>query len=169
MDSNPAGSLWNFPGNNTEVGCHFLLQGIFPNPRDWTHISSVSCTDRWVLYHWASWEATHGHISRENHSSKRWTLMFIAALSMIAMIWKLPKCPSTEKWIKMWCIYIYNEIYSVIKKLNNVICSNMDGCRDYYIKWNKSKTNILWYRLYVESKTNDTNELIYKAEPDSQT
>ena len=21
---------WNFPGKNTEVGCHFLLQGIFP-------------------------------------------------------------------------------------------------------------------------------------------
>ena len=28
---------WNFPGKNCEVGCHFLLQGIFPtqgsNPR----------------------------------------------------------------------------------------------------------------------------------------
>ena len=24
---------WNFPGKNTEAGCHFLLQGIFP-PRD---------------------------------------------------------------------------------------------------------------------------------------
>ena len=23
-------SLWNFPGKNTEVGCHALLQGIFP-------------------------------------------------------------------------------------------------------------------------------------------
>ena len=21
---------WNFPGKNTGVGCHFLLQGIFP-------------------------------------------------------------------------------------------------------------------------------------------
>ena len=21
---------WNFPGKNTRVGCHFLLQGIFP-------------------------------------------------------------------------------------------------------------------------------------------
>ena len=24
--------LWNFPGKNTGVGCHFLLQGIFPHP-----------------------------------------------------------------------------------------------------------------------------------------
>ena len=23
-------SPWDFPGKNTEVGCHFLLQGIFP-------------------------------------------------------------------------------------------------------------------------------------------
>ena len=23
-------SLWNFSGKNTEMGCHFLLQGIFP-------------------------------------------------------------------------------------------------------------------------------------------
>ena len=31
------------------------------------------------------------------------------------------------------------------------------------------KTNIIWYHLYVESKKNDTNELIYKTELDSQT
>ena len=24
-------SPWNFPGKSTGVGCHFLLQGIFPN------------------------------------------------------------------------------------------------------------------------------------------
>ena len=22
--------MWNFPGENTGMGCHFLLQGIFP-------------------------------------------------------------------------------------------------------------------------------------------
>ena len=30
------------------------------------------------------------------------TLMFIAALFTIAKIWKQPKCPSTDEWIKMW-------------------------------------------------------------------
>ena len=24
---------WNFPGKDTRVGCHFLLQGIFPTPK----------------------------------------------------------------------------------------------------------------------------------------
>ena len=26
----PGSTPWDFPGKNTEVGCHFLLQGIFP-------------------------------------------------------------------------------------------------------------------------------------------
>ena len=37
---------WEFPGKSTGVGCHLLLQGIFPT-RDWT---PVSCTGRWILY-----------------------------------------------------------------------------------------------------------------------
>ena len=42
--------------------------------------------------------------------------MFIAALSTIAKIWKEPKCPSMDEWIKkMWYIYTM-EYYSAIKK-----------------------------------------------------
>ena len=26
-------------------------------PRDWTHVSCGSCIGRWILYHWATWEA----------------------------------------------------------------------------------------------------------------
>ena len=26
-------------------------------PRDWTRVSCISCIGRWVLYHWATWEA----------------------------------------------------------------------------------------------------------------
>ena len=33
--------LWDFPGQNIGVGCHFLLQGIVW-PRDWTHISCLA-------------------------------------------------------------------------------------------------------------------------------
>ena len=46
---------WDFPGKNAGVSCHFLLQGIFW-PRDWTHVSFVSCTGRWILYQCAIWE-----------------------------------------------------------------------------------------------------------------
>ena len=43
MDCKPIRLLfpWDFPGKNTGVGCHFLLQGIFWC-RDWTHISCIA-------------------------------------------------------------------------------------------------------------------------------
>ena len=42
--------------------------------------------------------------------------MFIAALYTIANTWKLPKCPSTEEWIKkMWYLHTL-EYYSAIKR-----------------------------------------------------
>ena len=46
------------------------------------------------------------------------TPMFIAALSTIAKVWKEPKCPLMDEWVKkMWYIYIYTmEYYSAIKK-----------------------------------------------------
>ncbi|KAF0877499.1 LORF2 protein, partial [Crocuta crocuta] len=47
--------------------------------------------------------------------------MFIEALSTIAKLWKQPKCPSTDEWVKkMWCVAcvcVYTmEYYSAIKK-----------------------------------------------------
>ena len=51
---------WDFPGKNTEVGCHFLLQGIFllqgsnPHPLHWqadslplSHREAHFAQDRW--------------------------------------------------------------------------------------------------------------------------
>ena len=26
---------------------------------DWTYVSCISCIDRWLLHHWAPWEALH--------------------------------------------------------------------------------------------------------------
>ena len=43
------------------------------------------------------------------------TPMFIAALSTIAKVWKEPRCPSIDEWIKVWYIYTM-EYYSAIKK-----------------------------------------------------
>ena len=44
------------------------------------------------------------------------TRMFIAATSTIAKLWKEPRCPSTDEWIKkMWYIYTM-EYYAAIKR-----------------------------------------------------
>ena len=62
--------------------------------------------------------------------------MFIAALFTVAKVWKPPKCPLIDEWIKIWYIWT-KEYYSAIKKWNLTICHNMDGSRGYYAKWNK--------------------------------
>ena len=38
---------WNFPSKNTVVGCHFLLQGIFPIQGS----NSIFCIGKQILYH----------------------------------------------------------------------------------------------------------------------
>ena len=45
--------------------------------------------------------------------------MLISALFTTAKTQKQPKCPSTDEWIKMWCIYTM-EYYSDAKK-NEII------------------------------------------------
>ena len=47
------------------------------------------------------------------------TPMFIAALSTIAKLWKEPKCPSTDEWIKkLW--FIYTMEYCLAMRKNEI-------------------------------------------------
>ena len=41
--------------------------------------------------------------------------LFTAALFTVARTWKLPKCASTDEWIKFWYVYTM-EYYSAIKR-----------------------------------------------------
>ena len=69
-------------------------------------------------------------------------------------------------------VHIYNGVLlSHKKEWNNATCSNMDGPRDYHIKWNESERErqISYDITYVWNLKYDTNELIYKTETDSQT
>ena len=61
--------------------------------------------------------------------------------------------------------------FSAIKKWSNVICSNMDGPRDYHTKWRKSdrEKQISYDIIYMHNLKNDINELVYKTEIDSLT
>ena len=57
----------------------------------------------------------------------------IAGLFTITKIWKQPKCPSLDEWIKqLWDIYTM-EYYSAIKKEeNSTFCNIMDGPGEHY-------------------------------------
>ena len=59
--------------------------------------------------------------------------MFIAALFIIAEIWKQPKCLSTDEWIKkMWYICTMDYYSAIEKEGNFAICNNMDGLGEHY-------------------------------------
>ena len=56
------------------------------------------------------------------------TPMFMAALFTKAKIWKQPKCPSIDKWIKKDMVHIHNGIlFNYEKGGYPSICNNMDG------------------------------------------
>ena len=38
--------------------------------------------------------------------------MLIAALATIAKVWKEPKCPSMDEWIKKMCVYIHTHTHT---------------------------------------------------------
>jgi hypothetical protein len=68
------------------------------------------------------------------------TPMFIAALFTIAKLWKQPRCPTTEEWIKKM------EFYSAMKK--NEILS-------FASKWMELE-NIILCEVSQAQKTNNT-------------
>jgi hypothetical protein len=50
------------------------------------------------------------------YSKSTCTPMFIAALFTITKLWKQPRCPITDEWIKKMCYLYTMEFYSAIKK-----------------------------------------------------
>ena len=51
---------------------------------------------------------------KQNFKKTIWTPMFIAPLFIIAIIYKQPRCPSSDEWV-MWCIHTM-KYYSGFKK-----------------------------------------------------
>ena len=55
--------------------------------------------------------------TKETRIERHMYPMLIAALFTILRIWKQPRCPSADEWIrKLWYIYT-NEYYLAIKKI----------------------------------------------------
>jgi hypothetical protein len=62
---------------------------------------------------------------KTGYNSDPFTPMFVAALFIIAKLWKQPSYPITDEWIKeMW--YLYGEYYSAIGKMTCGLKGN--GC-----------------------------------------
>jgi hypothetical protein len=94
------------------------------------------------------------------------TPMFTAALFTIAKLWKQPRCPTTDEWIKkMWYLYTM-ELYSAIKKsevlsfagkwmeLENIILSEVSQaqktkivCSPSYVDFRSRAISAMWLEL----------------------
>ena len=92
----------------------------------------------------------------------------VETLFAAAKTWKQLKHPLIGM-DKEEVVYIYNGILlSQKKEWNNIICSNMDGLRDYHTKSKNDKCLMISRKCGILKK-NDTNELIYNPETDPQT
>ena len=80
--------------------------------------------------------------------------MFKAAMSTIAKIWKEPRCPLTDEWIKkMWYTYTMG-YYSAIRK-NEILPFAMTWMELKSIllsEISQRKTNTIGFHSYVEFK-----------------
>ena len=83
------------------------------------------------------------------------TPMFIAALVTIAKIWKEPKGPRTDEWIKqLWDIYT-TEFYSAIKKKKNLPFANLFEYYSQISTWTWPKKVfilIVWNKFHFVQK-----------------
>ena len=81
------------------------------------------------------------------------TSLFITTLFTIAKTWKQSKCPSIDEWIDV--VHIYSGLLlSHKKELMPFAARWMDSEIIMRSEVSQTKTNILWYCLYVESKKN---------------
>ena len=131
---------WDFPGKNTGVGCHFLLQCMkvksesevtqpcptlcYPMdcslPGSSIHRIFQARVLKWVAISFSTiWPSnlTPKHIPEETKIERdTYIPLFTAALFTIAKTWKQPRWPLTVEWIKkLWYIYTV-EYYSAIKR-----------------------------------------------------
>ena len=50
------------------------------------------------------------HIEETRNERDTCTLVFIAALFIIARTWKQPRCPSTDEWIRKLWVHVHNGV-----------------------------------------------------------
>ena len=123
---------WNSPGKNTGVGCHSLLEGIFPTQG--SNPGLLHC--RQILYH-LSYQGSPLYVYVQSsifHNTQKIEAiqMFIKGL--------------TDKWDM---VYLYDGIlFSHEEKQNTNISYNMNEPWKHDVKWRKTNTKgHIWYNF----------------------
>ena len=120
IDCSPPGSSvhGDSPGKNTGVGCHALLQGIFPTQG--LNLGLWHCRQIFFLnyFYWSivALQCRVSFYSTATTPKDTHIPVFIAHLFIIARKWKQPKCPPTGGWIKKTWYICTVKYYSAIKR-----------------------------------------------------
>ena len=72
--------LWDFPGKNTGLSCHFLFQGIFLTQG----LNPCLLHCRWIFYHWATREALLSTQFGLFKTMVQWLIYIICRISLHA-------------------------------------------------------------------------------------
>ena len=88
------------------------------------------------------------------------TPMFLVALFTIAKTWKQPKCPSTDKYMKI--LYIYTMEYYLALKKNEImaLAATWDGLEIIILSEVSQTEKDKYLMISLWNLKNDTNELI---------
>ena len=79
--------------------------------------------------------------------------MFIVAMATAAKLWKEPRCPSTDEWIrKMWSIYTMEYYASIRKDEYPTFISTWMGLEENMLSEiaKQRESTIMWFHLLVE-------------------
>ena len=115
MDCSPPGSSvhWDSPGKNTGVGCHALLQGIFPTQGSNSGLSNC----KWILYH-LSYQGSLYHYFKKKKKKRNNKLCIGINKSVISLEFEKKKknetCQTPLSFIIAWSLLKFLSIESVM-------------------------------------------------------
>ena len=95
---------------------------------------------------------TAGHITTENHNSKRHMHPNVHCSSIYnSQVMEATYMPIDRRMDKEDLVHIYNRILllSCKKEWNWVICTDMDGSRDCHTEWSKLEKQISYINAYM--------------------
>ena len=150
MDYSPRGSSMHgiFPSKDTGVGCHLLLQGIFPTQ----YQTCLSCIAGRFFTTVPPWKPQNKHPSIPilgiySKELKTGVQVNTCTYIFITQRWRQLRCALADEWINQMWYRRTMGYYSVQKKKwRTYACNSVDKAElwKHYTKWKKPDTKLTY-------------------------
>jgi hypothetical protein len=91
--------------------------------------------------------------------------MFIAALFTIAKLWKWPRCPTTDEWIKKICGIYTQRNFTQLQRRMKFCHLQVNGTRECHLKLVRfRRPKATCFLSYVEYKPNTNTAILWKTD-----